>query len=63
MEQHLRAYVSYLQDNWTDYLFLAKFASNNLVSDTTSISPFFANHGIHPKHDFELDIRIDFPEK
>jgi hypothetical protein len=63
MEQHLRAYVSYLQDDWTDYLFLAEFAGNNQVSDTTSVSPFFANHGFHPKHDFELDIRIDFPEE
>ena len=63
MEQHLRAYVSYLQDDWTDYLFLAEFAGNNHVSDTTSISPFFANHGFHPKHDFELDIHIDFLEE
>jgi len=29
VEQHLRAYVTYLQDNWVDYLFLAEFAGNN----------------------------------
>jgi len=63
MEQHLRAYVSYLQDDWTDYLFLAEFAANNQVSDTTSVSPFFANHGYHPKYDFELDIRVDTSEE
>jgi len=43
MEQHLRAYFGYPQDDWTDYLFLAKFAANNQISDTTSMSPFFAN--------------------
>ena len=59
MEQHLRAYVSYLQDDWTKYLFLAEFAGNNLVSDTTTISPFFANLGFNPKWDLELDIRVD----
>ena len=63
VEQHLRAYVTYLQDDWVDYLFLAEFAGNNQVSDTTSLSPFFANLGYHPRYDFELDIRIDAPEE
>ena len=40
VEQHLRTYVSYLQDNWVDYLFLAEFAGNNQVSKTTTVSPF-----------------------
>jgi len=59
MEQHLRAYVSYLQDDWVDYLFLAEFAGNNLISDTTTMSPFYANLGYHPKCDLELDVRTD----
>jgi len=63
MEQHLWAYVNYLQDDWTDYLFLAKFAGNNQVSDSTTLSPFFANLGYHPHCDFELDIRVDNPEE
>ena len=63
MEQHLRAYVNYLQDDWTDYLFLAEFARNNQVSDSTTLSPFFANLGYHPRCDFELDIRVDDPEE
>jgi len=63
VEQHLRAYVTYLQDNWADYLFLAEFAGNNQVSDTTTLSPFFANCGFHPRYDFELDIRVDAPEE
>ena len=63
VEQHLRAYVTYLQDDWVDYLFLAEFAGNNQVSDTTSLSPFFANLGYHPHYDFELGIRVDAPEE
>ena len=63
MEQHLRTYVNYLQDDWTSYLFLAKFDGNNQVSDSTMLSPFFANAGYHPSCDFELDIRVDDPEE
>jgi len=59
MEQHLRAYVSYLQDDWAYYLFLAEFAGNNLVSETTTMSPFYANLGFHPKWNLELDIQTD----
>ena len=63
VEQHLRAYVSYLQDDWVDYLFLAEFAGNNQVSETTTVLPFFANLGYHPGCDFELDICADNPEE
>jgi len=63
MEQHLCAYVSYLQDDWVDYLFLTEFAGNNQVLKTTTVSPFFANLGYHPSCDFELDVRTDNPEE
>ena len=63
MEQHLRAYVSYLQDDWVDYLFLTEFAGNNQVSETTTVSPFFAHLACHPRCDFELDIRTNNPEE
>jgi len=63
VEQHLRAYVTYLQDDWVDYLFLAEFAGNNQVSDTTSLLPFFAKIGYHSRYDFELDIRVDALEE
>jgi len=63
VEQHQRAYVTYLQDDWVDYLFLAEFAGNNQVSDTTSLSPFFTNLGYHPRYDFELEIQVDAPEE
>jgi hypothetical protein len=48
LEQYLRVYCNYQQDNWSDLLPLAEFAFNNAPSATTGISPFFANKGYHP---------------
>ena len=52
LEQYLRSYVTYLQDDWADWLALAEFATNNHVSSTTGISPFFAVYGTNPRLDF-----------
>ena len=48
LEQYLRAYCNYQQDNWSELLPLAEFAYNNAPSETTGVSPFFANKGYHP---------------
>lgn len=48
LEQYLRAFVNFHQDDWMEWLPLAEFASNNLVSETTGCSPFFANYGFNP---------------
>ena len=53
MEQYLRAYTSYQQDDWTRWLGLAKFAANNAFSEPLQCSPFFANYGYNPKFGFE----------
>src|SRR6266542_3662705 len=39
LEQYLRAYCSYQQDNWSELLPLAEFAYNNAPSETTGVSP------------------------
>jgi len=49
LEQYLRLFVDWAQDDWADWLPLAEFAGNNTVSETTSVSPFFANYGFHPR--------------
>ena len=49
LEQYLRAYTNYQQDNWAPLLPLAEFAYNNTASTTTGISPFFMNKGYHPR--------------
>ena len=48
LEQYLRMYCNYQQDNWSDLLPLAEFAYNNALSATTGVSPFYANKGYHP---------------
>ena len=53
LEQYLRAFMNFAQDDWVDWLPLAEFASNNSVSETTGFSPFFANYGFHPRLGFE----------
>ncbi|KJZ70218.1 hypothetical protein HIM_10404 [Hirsutella minnesotensis 3608] len=47
IEAYLRAYVSYVQDDWGDLLPAAQLALNNRESAATKISPFFAEHGYH----------------
>ena len=48
LEQYLRIFCSYQQDNWFTLLPLAEFTYNNNPSATTGTSPFFANKGYHP---------------
>jgi len=69
-KQYLHVYCNYQQDSWSKLLPLMKFAYNNALSVTTSISPFFANKGhhlnitVHPEcdiasswaHDFAVDL-------
>ena len=55
LEQYLRHYCSYQQDNWSSLLPLAEFAYNNAPSKTTGMMPFFANKGYHPNLDLHLE--------
>ena len=45
IEAYLRCYVNYKQDNWVSLLPLAQFAYNSSITDTTKVSPFYANFG------------------
>jgi hypothetical protein len=47
IEQYLRCYLNYEQNNWVKLLPLAQFAFNNCAS-VTGVSPFYANYGKHP---------------
>jgi hypothetical protein len=50
LEQYLRAYTNYQQDNWDELLPIVEFAYN-APSATTGITPFFANKGYHLERD------------
>ena len=45
LEQELRAYVSYHQDDWDDRLTLCEIATNSAVQTSTGYSPFYLNYG------------------
>ena len=49
VNKFLRAFVSFTQNDWVDWLPLAEFSMNNQVNETTGISPFFANYGFNPR--------------
>jgi hypothetical protein len=49
LEVYLRHYCSVQQDDWADLLPLAEHAYNTAVSETTKMSPFFANYGYQPE--------------
>ena len=48
LEQYIRVYCNYQQDNWFTLLLLTEFAYNNAPSATTTVTPFYANKGYHP---------------
>ena len=49
LEQILRIFVSYKQDDWDHYLAFAEFAYNNAKQKSTSMSPFYLTSGQNPK--------------
>ena len=52
LEQYLRCFCSYDQDNWVDLLPFAEFAYNNSSHEAIGVSPFLAMYGWNPKADF-----------
>lgn len=49
MEEYLRHFVSFNQDDWVRWLSMAEFSYNNSPSTSTGFSPFFALQGYHPR--------------
>jgi len=66
LEQYLRVYYNYQQDNWSSLLPLMEFAYNNTPSATTGTTPFFANKEdhpnltVHPEHDLTSACTCEF---
>lgn len=49
LEQYLRCYVNYDQDDWVKWLPTAQFAYNTAYQESTRLSPFYANYGFNPE--------------
>ena len=63
LKQYFCVYCNYQQDNQSKLLSLAEFSYNNVLSATTSVSPFFAYHPsitIHPKCNIAFSQAYDF---
>ena len=54
LEQYLRIYVNYQQDNWARLLLMAKYAYNNAVNASTSQTPSKALMGYNSDFDIEM---------
>jgi hypothetical protein len=53
MEQYLRAFCNYEQDNWVELLPLVEFAYNISIHHSTLMTPFWANCNCHPTMQFK----------
>src|SRR5947207_10311072 len=53
LEQYLRIYINYMQNNWVQLLPVAQFAYNNAITATTKVTPFYASYGLHPQPHYE----------
>ena len=49
VEQYLRIFTSYNQDDWSEILGQAAFAYNNTYHSAIKLTPFYANFGYHPR--------------
>jgi hypothetical protein len=49
LEQYLRIFCDYQQDDWYQLLLLVEFVYNNVQNVFTGISPFYANYRYHPR--------------
>jgi len=53
LEQYLRVFIDYRQEQWPDWLGIVEFAYNNKIHVATKILPFKANYGQDPRMEFE----------
>ena len=56
LEQYLRIYCNYEQDDWVSLLSAANFTYNNEKSTSTGQSPFYANYDYHPRLRIDSDV-------
>jgi hypothetical protein len=61
IEQYLRCYVNYQQDDWDDWTSLVEFSYNNATSESTHASPFLAVYRQHPRLGFEPETEPPAP--
>ena len=58
LEDMLRAFVSYRQNDWDQFLATAEFACNNAPNASTGMSPFRVNYGRDPYNPYTAITKI-----
>ena len=58
LEQYLKIYVNYQQDNWAEWLALVEFAYNDWEHSAMKCSLFFANYGRHPNKGMNQNVQV-----
>src|SRR5271157_4336013 len=59
LEQYLRIFCDYQQDDWYQLLPLAEFVYNNAQNASTGVSPFYANYGYHLRSSPKLVVTVE----
>ena len=54
LEQYLRMYVNYRQNNWPEWLAIVEFTFNNKIYTATKSSLFKFNYGREPRMGFDI---------
>ena len=58
LEEMLRNYVNYKQNNWDTCLTACEISYNNSVHDSTGFSPYYMNSGVH----INLPVNLSMPQ-
>jgi transposase InsO family protein len=61
MEQYLRIFTNYNQNNWFHLLPSAEFSYNNTFHTSIQMTPFFASYAHHPRFDTLQITNSEFP--
>lgn len=61
LEQYLRSYVNYQQNDWVEWLPLAQWAYNSSDIENIKMSPFRANYGFDPVIEIHATQNVNAP--
>jgi transposase InsO family protein len=61
IEQYIRCYCNFEQNDWESMLAMAEFAYNNSLTAGTGLSPFYANYGFHPRCNWPVQAIVHNP--
>jgi hypothetical protein len=58
IEQYLRVFTNFMQDDWANWLSLVEFSYNNKIHTTTGFSLFYTMLGFHPRKGTEPRLEV-----